>query len=249
MDTDTLHRGTLTNVEWKAAPDGTPTGEFTADFVTKHVADRYNEITLDGFIGEQQVMLLHQHDPTEILGRGRTYETDDKVRFEGRYNMSDPVAARRFQQHYEVRDLMETSYGFIVHPGGRRTEQVENDAGDLETRIYLQPLADGSPGALVKEVSTVVFAAGIDTGTVSLKSIKFTDQISEALAAVEAVVTRGEALAATRGSEGRRIGSESLTRLGELSARLADLYAAQTAPAPPTVDELALIAARLHLHL
>lgn len=167
----------------------TPKGEVTAEVATLNVKDKDEDVTRPGFFGTQDVKMVLSHDwGTVMLGKGQVSDSDGKVaRFEGKMNLDEAdVEARAVFSRLKFDldnppPLIEWSYGFRLHKGGRVPFKNDEQFGD---GYFLQPLGDGSPGAKVDEVSPVLVGAGEGTGTTSVKTMKEGGTISmlEALA-------------------------------------------------------------------
>lgn len=161
-------------------------GAVVADIATLNVKDKDGDVTLPGYFGKQtaSVVLSHNWGPV-MLGKGQISEQGEKAVFEGKMNLDEADAEARAvhsRLKFDVANppaLIEWSYGFEVLDGGRKQFA---DHPDFGNGSYLQPLADGSPGGKVYEVSPVLVGAGEGTGTRSVKSgqtISMLDALAE----------------------------------------------------------------------
>ena len=66
------------------------------------------------------------------------------------------------------------------------------------------------------EASPVLRGAGINTGTLAVKSMTFSDEADAVLAAVNAFIARNKSLADLRGEEGRNMSEANVKRLQTL---------------------------------
>lgn len=147
-------------------------GTATIVIATLNEIDSDGDVTLPGFFGKQDVVVLPAHDRFSVpLGKGRIYEDGDEAIAEVAFNL-DIAAARdwhsaiKFDSEHPP-SLQEYSYGFRVLPGGAKS----GDFGGRRVQ-FLQPKADGTPGADVYEVSPVLKGAGIGTRTLAVKALK-----------------------------------------------------------------------------
>lgn len=131
--------------------------------------DSDGDVTLPGFFGHQVVPLVPSHDWRHVpLGKGVLYESGAAAVVDARYNLAIPAARAWYDatlfdlEHPPAK--MEYSYAFTIRPGGSR-------AGELAGRRvqFLQPLPDGSPGAVVHEASPVLIGAGVRTRTLTAR--------------------------------------------------------------------------------
>lgn len=155
--------------------DLTKTGEVSAKVATLGEIDREGDLTEPGFFGEQTVSILSSHRMEDLLlGKGTLSELRMDAIFEGRMNLDDPDAERLHTKLLFDRanppPVVEWSYGYKILKGGTRRPDKSVDAEKGARRI-LNPTEDGSPGAMVKEVSPVLVGAGAGTGTIDIKSL------------------------------------------------------------------------------
>lgn len=200
--------------------DVTDKGVVIAAFATLNVWDKDRDMTLSGFFGEQDVTMLPAHDWSHVpIGKGTIKESGDKAVAELVMNLDIPSAKEWHSALlFDLKNgkpLQQWSYGFTILPGGSSDGEVDGKSGRL-----LRPLPEGGPGCLVHEVSPVLVAAGEMTGTLSVKGLKFSDEIQVVLDAAGKLVERGRSLADLRAKEGRAISGVNQERMGELAAAL-----------------------------
>lgn len=135
---------------------------------TLNAIDLDGDVTLPGFFGRQTAMMVPTHDWSHVpIGKGVVYETGNEALVDFQLNMGieaarDWHAAIKFDLENPPA-LQQYSYAFILKTGGARK-------GTFDSRPvrFLQPLSDGSPGALVFEFSPVLRGAGIRTRTLDI---------------------------------------------------------------------------------
>ena len=93
-------------------------GYLKAVIATTGVVDRHGDRLVKGAVGSQDVVLSAYGHGTikngELpIGRGKVYEEDDKVYFEGRFFMDIQKAAETYDVVKRVADLQE--YSFSLH--------------------------------------------------------------------------------------------------------------------------------------
>ncbi len=216
------------NVEIK---DVTDSGLIIVAFATLGVIDKDGDITLPGFFGEQDAIMLPTHNwQHRPLGKGPIKEVGDKAIAEMKVNLDDPEAKNwhswlKFDMK-NGKPLQEYSYGFTIVDGG--SSPGGQDASGAKALRTLRKTPAGDPGCLVHEVSPVVVGAGEGTGTLSVKAakegeptgLKFCDELEAALSAIDGVVTRAGSLADLRWKEGRGLSAASKERLVKMVDRL-----------------------------
>ena len=139
-------------------------GNVRAVIATLGQIDRHSDIILPGFIGDQATRMVWHHDAHRPVGRGRVFETDSEVHFEGQFFTHLDSGREAYELVKAMGDLQEWSFGFYVRDGAAQASDVDGKSVTL-----LKPLADG-PGAEVVEVSPVMVGAGVGTRTLALKS-------------------------------------------------------------------------------
>lgn len=218
-----------------ALKDVTAEGKVLANVATLDVVDREGDLTKRGFFGKQPTPMAWGHQWLSWVGKGTVYEDGDDALFTGEFFMDTQAGDEAFKTVRAMGDLGQWSYGYAVHPGG----QAPPDAGTKARRI-LQPLADGSPGAKMLEVSPVLHGAGVDTGTVAIKGAwvpgtplptdqKFSDQLGGTVVAVQQAIERAEAIKALRTKEGKPLGEQTVELLASMGTALTKLQGAVAA--------------------
>lgn len=140
------------------------------------------------------------------VGRGVIRVQDDVAILDGAFFLETAHGRDHFEVVKQMGDLQEWSYGFDVD----RWSAGQFDGREVR---FLEALT-------VHEVSPVLLGAGVETGTLSVKGLAFTQEADAALAAVDALIVRSEALAALRAKDGRAIGTANRQRLSDLADRL-----------------------------
>ena len=191
-------------------------GMVEAVFATLNVVDKDGDVTLPGFFGKQEVIMLPSHDWDSVpLGKGTIEEVGDKAVATIKMNLAIPTAKDWYEAlKFDVdpangTPLTEWSYGFRVLPGARTSDERAGQQVSI-----LGPLDDGSPGVKVDEVSPVVVGAGEDTVTLSVKGKKtFSDEADSVLAAVEGFIKRAKSLADLRAKDGRCLSADNMEKI------------------------------------
>src|SRR6266508_4653153 len=132
--------------------------------------DGDGDVTLPGYFGRQDVVMLPTHDWSHVpLGKVVMFEDGDQAIADLKVNLAIPAARAWFEAlRFDLANppsLAAWSYGYTVKAGG----SWEGKFAGRDVR-FLQPLPDGSPGGIVHEVSPVVEAAGVGTGTLEVGS-------------------------------------------------------------------------------
>ena len=153
-------------------------GEGILRFIRFNQEDKHSDITLPGFIGKQEAILIANHNwksDHPPLGRGESFEADGSANFVFKLNMDDPRAKNWYSwlkmDQQSGRPLQQISYGFSLFTDGQARGQK-----DGKSVRFLKPRPDGSPGATLHELSFVTAGAGTDQG---LLNIKQADEHSE----------------------------------------------------------------------
>lgn len=151
-------------------PEGEPEGTVRALFARFNVIDHDGDVTLPGFLPDGAPVRISAYGHSSWggqlpVGKGVIRRTDEGQIFEGRFFLDTQAGRDTYLTVKEMGDLQEWSYGFDIMPGGARDGEFQSQ------RVrFLQPLEDGSPGAVVHEVSPVLVGAGIGTRTLAVKS-------------------------------------------------------------------------------
>lgn len=201
----------------KAEDDGT----VEAVFATMGVKDKDGDVTLSGFFGSQEVVMVPGHDWKHVpLGKGVIGEEGNEAIARLKMNLEIPEAKSWHSAiKFDLKNgtpLQQYSYGFDILEGGSEWGEFNG-----EQVRFLKARPDGSPGSKVWEVSPVLVGAGEGTRTLSAKGLKFCDEGATVLAAVKSFVERGSALAALREKDGRKLSEENRERMASMSSELA----------------------------
>jgi len=225
---------------------GGDSGEVEAVFSRFDVIDKDNDVTLRGAFteGAPVVISSYGHKSWEgqlPVGTGTIHEDGDKAILKGRFFLNTTHGRDTWETVKELSaaKLQEWSYSL---------DQVQAKAGEFDGRKVRIIERVG----LVKEVSPVLLGAGVDTMTMSTKSLKFSDHLDTVVADVDELIERATEVMALRASKGKSISADSsatLTVLDETIARLKELLGADGATppqeeTPPNLDELAAQYAR-----
>lgn len=206
----------------KAADDGT----VEAIIATLNVKDKDGDVTLPGFFGTQEIVMLPAHDWQHIpLGKGILSE--DGNRAIARFTMNLEIESAR-EWHSALKfdlakgkPLQQWSYGFDILDGASKVGEFEGN-----TVRFLGPV-NNAPGSKVFEASPVLVGAGEGTQTLSVKSAdeepqKLSDQAEAVRVAAVALAERGKSLADLRAKDGRSVSAESRERLASVAGALMD---------------------------
>lgn len=210
-----MERKTLT-VELKADQ----AGGLRATFSTFNVVDHDGDLTLpSAFEDGAPVRLLPSHDWQHyMIGKGVIRTSPTEATFDGNFFLNTDEGKNWYESikadMATGNPLQEYSYGFDI------LDSEPGRSGDMPVRV-LKKLK-------VHEVSPVTLAAGMNTGTIAVKSAP-TDEPTELpfIEHAEMIVTevarfatraqeRGEVLA----KEGRAFSSANVTRLTEIAAQI-----------------------------
>ena len=193
-------------------------GSVRAVFATLNVKDSDGDVTLPGFFGDQKVAIAESHDRSKLVGKGRIYESGDTVVMEGKYFLETIQGEQSYLTAKAMGDLQEWSYGFYIEKGG-----VRNGMHNDEAVRFLTPKEDGTPGAMVAEVSTVLVGAGVGTHTASIKSSqegsRFVEQAETVAKAAEMLLIRATEIRDMRAEKGKGLGDEAVAKLLTLQER------------------------------
>jgi len=203
-------------------------GKVRAVIATLNVVDKDGDVTLPGFFGKQDAMVVPVHDWNHVpIGKAVISEDGDKAVADIQLNLElqaakDWLSALKFDLE-NGEPLQEWSYGFKVLEGGYAAGQHQG-----RNVRFLRPREDGSPGCKVWEVSPVLVGAGEGTGTVAAKSAdtpegegkRFCDEALSVLDAVEDLLARGKSLADIRAQKGREMSAANKERLAAIADSL-----------------------------
>ena len=215
-------------------------GLLSVVFATMNVVDKDGDMSLPGFYGNQQVMMLPAHDWSHVpIGKGTTREEGNEAIADIAMNMDlqaakDWLSAIKFDLKHGT-PIQEYSYGFKVLEGGSRL----GDHSGKNIR-YLTPREDGTPGSKIWEVSPVLVGAGEKTRTVMAKENdgkSFCEEVETALAAADNLFERSKVLAALRAKDGRELSSTNKERLVTVADSLQKLAKEMLGLTAPVVVE------------
>jgi hypothetical protein len=206
-------------------------GVFRATIATLNVKDKDGDVTLKGFFGTQEVPVLIGHDWQRLpIGKGTISEDGDRAVLEARLNLNDANAKSAYEwlkfDFENGKPKQEFSYGFALEKGGFKSGEFEGE----EVR-FLQPKADGSPGATIHEASLVLVGAGEGTGTQAIKSpdgMKFSEHADKTLAVLSEFAERARSLADLRGKEDRTLSDDNLEKIRTLQTELNEILEGST---------------------
>lgn len=169
------------------------TGEFTAIFSTFNVIDKDGDVVVPGAIkdGEQVRIAYWGHRWQDLpVGRGVVRTDEEKAWIDGKFFLDTQMGKETYRTVKNLGDLQQWSYGFDI-----KSSELGKMGG--ESVRYLRDLE-------LFEVSPVLLAASIGTGTVSMKAaLGLTDEEIERLKAlVKDDDGRGGASSAVADTEG-----------------------------------------------
>lgn len=219
---------------------------------TLNEIDKDGDVTLPGYFGQQPTVMVPVHDWNHVpIGKGRIFEDGDEAIAEMKLNL-DIAAARDWHAalKFDMANppaLQQYSYGYTVLDGG--SERGQHKGRSVR---FLKARPDGTPGAIVHEVSPVLLGAGNNTRTLGVKSAtnRFADEAQAVVAAVRALSERAADVMAKRQEKGpeKGLGTGSTALLQQVEAELkhlSGLLAAQPVrPQEPDTDEIARIVLR-----
>lgn len=201
-----------------------PEGMVLACFATMNVIDKDGDITLPGFFGKQDVVMLPAHDWSSVpLGKGTIYESGDQALAELKMNL-DVQLARDWHSSlmFDMKNgkpLQEYSYGFTIVEGG--SSEGGTDGAGMKAYRTLRPTPDGMPGCKIHEVSPVLVGAGENTGTLSVKSgLTFVQEADGVIESLDSLLKRAKSLAELRAKDDRSLSAVSQDRLKSLCDKL-----------------------------
>jgi len=182
-------------IELKA--DGQP-GEFRAVFATLNVIDHDGDVTLPGAFhdGQETIIEAWNHNYGQLpVGKGVIHEIDDKAIIEGQFFLDTVAGMEHYKTVKALGSLQEWSYTFNVLDAARG----KFDGEDVQ---FLRKMD-------VWGAAPVQRGAGIDTGTVSIKS-----QSGKSAADLEAIQAIHDAIC--------RLGAKCLASEGNGKAEAGD---------------------------
>jgi len=143
-------------------------GEFTAVFSTMNVVDSDKDVVIPGaFQDGQEVSISYWAHRWQDLpvGKGVIHADEEKAWVDGRFFLDTSVGKDTYQTVKNLGDLQRWSYGFEV---------IDSESGTVEgSNVRLLKKLD------VFEVSPVLLAASVGTGTVAMKNDEKDEQVGE----------------------------------------------------------------------
>jgi hypothetical protein len=234
---DKIERKTFRGMELKADKPGT----FTARIATLNVPDHDGDVTVPGAFpqGKEILISAYQHrswDGALTVGKGVIREAGNEVFIDGEFNLKTETGREHYETVKFAPHLQEWSYGF-------KATEVEPDV-DWEGVNVARILRKLEPF----EASPVLRGAGINTGTLVVKAMTFSDEADTVLAAVKAFVARTKSLADLRQEEGRNISEANVKRLqtlvDELQSEVKEAQSILEAAEPAEKGKAALLKLR-----
>lgn len=205
-------------------------GEVTAVIATYDVIDSDGDVTKSGAFadGAQVLVSAYGHQSWQgalPVGKGVIRTTKGEAVLDGQFFMDTAAGADTFKTVQQLGELGQWSYGY---------DATKYSFGEYEGKQvrFLEELK-------VHEVSPVLVGAGVNTRTLSAKSMKFADEGEAVLAALAQFSTRAADVMAMRAGKGKGLSSESAELLEQVHAelkRLGDLLGEKT-PTPSTTSE------------
>ena len=184
-------------------------GSFEAAIATLGVIDHDGDIVEHGAFGDVTVPVLPSHQKNSVpLGKAQIVERGNEAIAVGRFNLDIPAGrdwhnALKFDLENPPA-VQEWSYGFLLlKPDGVARDTVNGQS--VRRLIKIKTL----------EVSPVLKAASIGTGTISAKELdaekdppKLAEQIKLTMAGVETLVARIREVSEGRKERGRKLGKD-----------------------------------------
>jgi len=189
-------------------------GEVEAVFATLNVKDHDDDVTRPGAFeeGAEVVISAYNHkswDGALPVGKGTIHEIGNEVVLKGRFFLQTTAGRDTFEVVKELGSKGQWSYGFNV---------LDSEKGEHEGKSVrvLKKMA-------VHEVSPVLRGAGLGTQTRFAKS--FTDEVAEAVDAVEAAIKSAERVVALRAEKGKSLSNVAASSLDGLKSAMTRLDA------------------------
>ncbi len=201
-------------------------GKVRAVIATMNVADKDGDVTLPGFFGMQEAVVVPVHDWDHVpIGKAMVHEEGSEAIADIQLNLElqaakDWLAAMKFDLE-QGKPLMEWSYGFKIMGNEAGSGSSIGEFQGHSVR-FLRPMPDGSAGCKIWEVSPVLVGAGEGTRTLAAKSIgqTFLSEAQAALDAVDGLLERASSLADLRAKDGRSLSAVNMERLAALGVSL-----------------------------
>ena len=222
-----LERKSFTGMELKTDKPGS----FTVRIATLNVIDKDGDVTIPGAFPTGKTILIsaYQHGSWSgglPVGKGVIREAGEEVLVDGQFNLATDTGKEHYETVKFAPDLQEWSYGFIV-----KDYELDAEFNGNSVRRILKSLD-------VFEASPVLRGAGMNTGTVRIKSgnegMTYADQSEELLTSFEAWLERSESLTDLRRKQGKvlAISPVNMERVKEIDARFTKFKALLIPPAP-----------------
>ena len=192
-------------------------GSVRAVFATFGVPDLDKDVILrSAFVDGQNVTMAaaHDHSIDGWIGTGKITTTDTQAIFEGKFHSDAASQAVRTKLAEKLADgvNVEWSWAFMIPEGAAKHDP--DTYGEPVRILGLRPLN-------IREVSPVLTAAGIDTGTVSIKSAVTLAQRGERLAAdTSEFLVHARAAVSMRAKEGRILSQANADRVTSVADAL-----------------------------
>lgn len=189
-------------------------GEVEAVFATLNVKDHDDDVTKPGAFeeGAEVIISAYNHkswDGALPVGKGTIHEVGNEVIMKGRFFLNTTAGRDTFEVVKELGAKGQWSYGFNV----LESEKGEHEGKSVRVLKRMQ----------VHEVSPVLRGAGLNTQTRYAKS--FTDEVAEAVDAVEAAIESAERVVALRAEKGKGLSNVASSSLDGLKSAMAKLDA------------------------
>jgi hypothetical protein len=204
-------------------------GLVEAVFSTFNVIDKDRELTLPGAIkdGTEVVISAYGHEShwgKLPVGKGVLRTTETEAIMEGQFFMGTTAGRETFEVVKELGELQEWSYSL---------DDVTRKLAEAEGQRYwiLEDIG------LIKEVSPVLQGAGINTRTLSAKGLKFSEEGTAVVAAVNAYLDRATEVMVLRSEKGRGLSDDSIALLKELDEALTKTRGLLNTDAAPAAEE------------
>ncbi len=190
-------------------------GSFIARIATLGIIDKDGDETKPGaFKGNGPVLIsAYQHGSwmgSLPVGKATISEDGKDALAHGEFNLKTDAGREHYESVKFSGGLQEWSYGFKVD----ESDEVTRDGQKI--RVLKK--------VTVFEISPVLLGAGIDTGTLAIKSgATYADQAEKVLAAVSELVTRTKSLAVLRLKEGRVLSTKNREHMRKLLDMLSEV--------------------------
>ena len=245
-ETGELEHKSFTGMELKAEKPGS----FTARIATLDVIDKDGDVTIPGAFPAGKTILIsaYQHGSWSgglPVGKGVIREAGSDVFVDGEFNLKTDTGREHYETVKFAPDLQEWSYGFTV-----KDKELDTEWNGNSVRRVLKKLD-------VFEASPVLRGAGMNTGTVNIKSdnegATYADQSEDLLTRIRDWLERSKSLSDLRRKQGKALAISPVNRdrveallkeigtlSAEIKARLAPTASAQEQPDRKEVERVVL---------